>query len=97
MQQNKLHKPGTQFYNGNVSYNMNVQNISLGLFCSINGNYNKIPETDDVFTIGPTIGGNKGWLDNKLKATVSLSYNDELITRSNSSVWVFRANFYDRL
>lgn len=91
MQQNKLHKPGTQFYNGNVSYNMNVQNISLGLFCSINGNYNKIPETDDVFTIGPTIGGNKGWLDNKLKATVSLSYNDELITRSNSSVWVFRA------
>ena len=30
-------------------------------------------------------------LDNKLKATVSLSYNDELITRSNSSVWVFRA------
>lgn len=92
MQQNKLHKPGTQFYNGNVSYNMNVQNMNLGVFCSLNGNYNKIPEMDDAFTIGPTIGGNKGWLDNKLRATTSLSYNDELITKNNSAVWIFRAN-----
>ncbi|MBO7144735.1 MAG: hypothetical protein J6W13_07905 [Salinivirgaceae bacterium] len=91
MQQNKLHKPGTQFYNGNVSYNMNVQNMNLGVFFSLNGNYNKIPEMDDALTVGPTIGGNKGWLENKLRITTSLSYNNELITNNNSAVWIFRA------
>lgn len=91
MQQNKLHTPGTRFYNGNVSYNVNVQNLKLGMFCSLNANYSEIPDMDDAFTIGPTIGGNKNWCDDKLKLTVSMSYNDELITKNNSEVWIFRA------
>lgn len=90
MQENKLHKPGTRFYNGNLNYNVNLPERQLGFFSSVNVNYNKIPQSDDACTLGPTIGGNKGWLEGKLKANASVSYNTQLINRSGNDVFVFR-------
>jgi len=92
MQQNKLHKPGTQFYNGNISYNLNESKINFGVYCSLNGNYSKIPSSVDAFTIGPTIGCNKGWFDNKLKLNGSASYNANLLANGNTNVCVIRLN-----
>ncbi len=89
-EQGKEKLPGTVFYNANIAYNHNIVKAQAGVFCSLNANYNKIPEIDNSGTLGPTVGANKNLFDKKLKLSGSLSYNTSTADNLKNQVWVFR-------
>jgi hypothetical protein len=66
---------GTQFYNFNTGYALNLvpQNITFSL--SLNASVNE-GSALDTRTIGPTVAINKSFFERKLRATLSSAYNN---------------------
>lgn len=65
---------GTQFYNINTSYSLNLVPKSLTLSIAFNGNVNNSPGFNTK-TLGPTASVSKLFFDKKLRTTLSSSYN----------------------
>lgn len=66
---------GSQFYNLNSNYNINIVPRNLGLSLALNYNQSEMA-TMRTNTVGPTVGVQKSFLEKKLRATVSSSYNN---------------------
>jgi hypothetical protein len=65
---------GSQFYNVNASYALNIVPKSLTLSVAFNGNVNESPGITSK-TLGPTASVGKSFFERKLRATLSSSYN----------------------
>lgn len=75
---------GIRFYNTNVAYALNLVPQNMMISVSFNGTLNK-GATADSKTVGPTAAVSKSFLNKKLRATLSSSYNstynnNELVT-----------------
>jgi len=90
IEQEEEKKPGARFYNGNVAYNLNLIDLNLTLFSSINTNYSELPEVDNQLTFGPTTGCSKSMLEKKLRISSSLSYNTNFETENFNNIVVWR-------
>lgn len=66
---------GTQFYNINAAYSLNIIPRNMTVSLSFNGNVNESPGFNSK-TIGPTVSLSKGFLDKRLRASISSSYNN---------------------
>jgi hypothetical protein len=66
---------GSQFYNVNTSYSLNVVPQNLTVSLAFNGNVNESPAISTK-TLGPTASVSKSFLERKLRATLSSSYNN---------------------
>jgi hypothetical protein len=78
---------GSQFYNVNTSYSLNIVPKNLTATLAFNGNVNKSPALETK-TFGPTASVSKGFFERKLRAMVSVSYNNSYVNsgRVNSIV-----------
>jgi hypothetical protein len=65
---------GSQFYNLNASYSLNIVPKNLTLSVAFNGNVNDSPGISSK-TLGPTASVGKSFFDRKMRATLSSSYN----------------------
>ena len=66
---------GSQFYNFNSSYSMNLQPQALTLSLSGNANVSESPTTQNLI-YGPALSVRKSLRDNKVSLTGTLSYNN---------------------
>lgn len=66
--------PGTNFYNMNTSGYYSLTPIKLSFTTAVNINVNDSP-IGQTTTWGPTLGVTKSWLENKLRGTLSSSFN----------------------
>ncbi|MEQ8955293.1 MAG: hypothetical protein RL120_14275, partial [Gammaproteobacteria bacterium] len=66
---------GSQFYNFNSSYSMNLQPQALTLSLSGNANVSESPMTQNLI-YGPALSVRKSLRDNKVSLTGTLSYNN---------------------
>jgi hypothetical protein len=66
---------GSQFYNLNSNYNVNFVPRNLAVSVAVNYNQNEMA-TMHTNTMGPTLGVQKSFLDKKLRANISSSYNN---------------------
>ena len=71
---------GSKFYNLNSNYNINFIPRNLGVSLAINYNQNEM-STMITNTMGPTLGFQKSFLDKKLRANISSSYNNSYANR----------------
>ncbi|SKC84364.1 porin family protein [Ohtaekwangia koreensis] len=66
---------GSQFYNVNAAYSLNIVPQNLTVSLAFNGNVNESPAISTK-TMGPTASVSKTFFDRKLRATLSSSYNN---------------------
>jgi hypothetical protein len=66
---------GTQFYNVNAGYSLNLVPRNITFSLAFNGNVNDGPGFQTK-TLGPTLSVNKSFLERKLRTTLSSSYNN---------------------
>lgn len=69
---------GTKFYNGNLAYSYLIVPKSITITGACNANYSLLAETN-TFTVGPTLSLTKGFKENKIKSTVSSSWNKSYV------------------
>jgi hypothetical protein len=66
---------GTQFYNANAAYALNIAPKNMTVSVSFNGTFNESPGFETT-TIGPTASVSKGFFEKRLRTTLSSSYNN---------------------
>jgi hypothetical protein len=66
---------GTQFYNVNAAYALDIVPRNISFSVALNGNLNEAPGFDTK-TIGPTASVSKTFFDKRLRTTLSSSYNN---------------------
>jgi hypothetical protein len=76
---------GSQFYNLNMAYNLNLVPRNLSITVAFNGSQNDAGAISTT-TLGPTLTLNRSFLEKKLRATLSTSLNNaytnsELVNR----------------
>ncbi len=83
---------GSDFFNGNVVYVYGIIPKTLTITASLAGNLNTVSDTKS-FTIGPTLGIGKLFLEKTLKSNFSASYNQSFVNgNSQSRILSFRLN-----
>lgn len=66
---------GTQFYNGNLGYNLSITPQSLTVSAGVNYSRNQL-DTLATITQGPTLSLAKGFFQKKLRTTLSYNWNE---------------------
>ena len=83
---------GTVFYNGNISYSYMIVPKSITITTAVNGNQSELGENTTQM-IGPTLAITKGFFENKVKSTVSTSWNKTYTNgESGTRILNFRIN-----
>lgn len=83
---------GTQFYLMNASYSLSLIPKNMTISASFNFNENQ-SVANSTRTLGPTLAINQSFLEKKLRATLSSSYNASFTNGSNvGNVMNIRAN-----
>ena len=83
---------GSQFYNVNAGYSLNLVPRNITFTLALNGNINDSPGFQSK-TFGPTAAINKTFLDRKLRTSLSSSYNNAYMnSRKTSSILNLRLN-----
>lgn len=75
---------GSQFYNLNAAYALNIVPKNLTLSVAFNANVNDSPGISSK-TLGPTASASKSFLERKLRATLSSSYNTSYVNSQRVS------------
>jgi hypothetical protein len=70
---------GTQFYNVNTSYNINLASSNTGITGAFNYSQNQM-DTIATLAVGPTVAVNKSFFEKKLRASLSANMNDSYNT-----------------
>src|SRR5699024_7628319 len=84
------------FHNLNAAYTIGFPKHQLNITGAVNATFNTIGR-EDATTIGPTLSVNKRFLENKLNAGLSSSYNSTDNTSGKTSIANIRANANYRL
>lgn len=75
---------GSKFYNLNTSYALNIVPKNLTVSVALNANINDSPGISSR-TVGPTASVSKSFLEKRLRATVSSSYNTSYVNSQRVS------------